>query len=456
MAFSHVARMVCARLLGLTSIPALLLTSVFWLVSAVPSAAVGLLRDPDIENGLRELAFPILRAAGLNTRRVQILLVNDDRFNAFVIDHNAIFLNYGLILKVQSPEMLQAVIAHEAAHISNGHIQRRMANLQAAGRMASLGTALAILAAAAGAGEAAGGIALGTQSSAMRGFLSHTRAEEASADRSAASYLHRSGISVRGLVDIHEEFAGQELLSPVNQDPYMRSHPLSRDRMRAAQDFLDAYGDPAEPNANADYWFARIKGKTSAFTRSPKWTLLRAPEEAHRDIRLMREAVAHHRNRDLSRALAAIDGALAIRPEDAFYHELKGQILLEHRRTGAARDAYARAQELAPQDPLIGAGYGRALLLAERPKEALEVLEMARARDWRNARLMHDLALAYAQTGDPGMASVTTAERYALIGDMASAGIHARRAIGRLPEGSPGWQRAQDVLLASERAEKRK
>ncbi|MEY8842482.1 M48 family metalloprotease, partial [Cribrihabitans sp. XS_ASV171] len=168
MAFSHVARMVCARLLRLTSIPALVLTSVLWLATAVPSAALGLLRDPDIENGLRELAFPILRAAGLNTRRVQILLVNDDRFNAFVIDHNAIFLNYGLILKVQSPEMLQAVIAHEAAHISNGHIQRRMANLEAAGRLASLGTALAILAAAAGAGEAAGGIAIGTQSSAMR------------------------------------------------------------------------------------------------------------------------------------------------------------------------------------------------------------------------------------------------------------------------------------------------
>ncbi len=440
----------------LTSIPALILSVGVWLAVATQSHGQSLIRDPDIERGLRELAFPVLRAAGLNTNRVQILVVNDNTFNAFVIDYNAIYLNYGLILTVESPEMLQAVIAHEAAHIANGHLARRAENLKAARRNAGLGTALALLAAAAGGGEAAIGIAAGTQGAAIRSFLGHTRAEEASADRSAASYLRWAQISPSGMVDLHRKFAGQELLSVANQDPYMRSHPTSRERLRAAEAFLDEFGDKAVPNANADYWFARVKGKLSAFLRSPSWTLRRAKEETALDIRLMREASAYHQNRDLDRARGAIDKALTLRPNDPYYYDLKGQILLENRQIGAAVEAYGNAVEMAPNDALILAGYGRALLAQGQTKQALSVLEKARARDYRNARLLQDLGVAYAQVGNDGMASTVTAERYALQGRLKDAGIHAKRAVARLPEGSPGWQRAQDVLIASERLDKDK
>ncbi|WP_170399711.1 M48 family metalloprotease [Ruegeria arenilitoris] len=456
MPISHVAAMAFERLSRVASIPTLLLVAATWMVSAVPSTAQSLIRDPDIEYGLRELAFPVLRAAGLNTNRVRILVVNDSTFNAFVIDYGAIYVNYGLILTVESPEMLQAVIAHEAAHIANGHLARRVENLRAAQRNAGLGTALALIAAAAGGGEAAAGIAAGTQSAALRSFLGHTRAEESSADQSAASYLRWAGISPSGMVALHRKFAGQELLSTINQDPYMRSHPTSRERLRAAEAFMEQFGDKAKPNPNTDYWFARVKGKLSAFLRSPGWTLRRAKEESAQDIRLMREAAAHHQNRDLAKARAAIDAALAIRPEDPFYYELKGQILLENRQVQEAVAAYGQAVEMAPNDALILAGYGRAMLAQGQTKDALQVLEKARNRDYRNARLMQDLGVAYAKVGNNGMASAVTAERYALQGRMADAGIHAKRAIRQLPEGSPGWQRAQDVLIASERATKAK
>ncbi len=444
------------RLSRVASIPALLLVAVTWFTSVVPATAQSLIRDPDIEYGLRELAFPVLRAAGLNTNRVRIFVVNNSTFNAFVIDYNAIYLNYGLILTVESPEMLQAVIAHEAAHIANGHLARRVENLRAANRNAGYGTALALIAALAGGGEAAAGIAAGTQSAALRSFLGHTRAEESSADRSAASYLRWAGISPSGMVALHRKFAGQELLSTINQDPYMRSHPTSRERLRAAEAFMAEYGDWSKSDPNADYWFARVKGKLSAFLRSPTWTMRRSKEESAKDVRLMREAAAYHQNHDLANARAAIDGALAIRPNDPFYYELKGQILLENRQVKDAITAYGNAVEMAPNDALILAGYGRALLAQGQTKNALQALEKARQRDYRNVRLLQDLGVAYAKTGNNGMASVVTAERYALQGRLADAGIHAKRAVRLLPEGSPGWQRAQDVLIASERADKSK
>jgi predicted Zn-dependent protease len=70
--------------------------------------------------------------------------------------------------------------------------------------------------------------------------------------------------------------------------------------------------------------------------------------------------------------------------------------------------------------------------------------------------MLRDLSVAYAQSKQPGMAALVTAERYALRGRLKDAGIHAKRATGLLPRGSGPWQRAQDVLIASERAAKKR
>ncbi|MFW8592708.1 M48 family metalloprotease [Cribrihabitans neustonicus] len=457
MLISHGARMIFDRFSRLASIPALAVCAVLiCLAPAVQAGSVALLRDADIEHGLNRLAAPVLRAAGLNPQRVRVLLVNDRSFNAFVTDSQTIFIHYGLVLKVDRARMLQAVIAHEAAHIANGHIGRRLENLRSARGAAGLGLALSVLAAAAGGGEAAIGIAAGTQSSALRGFLAHTRAEEASADVSAADYLRRAGISPEGLAELHRIFAGQEHLSAASQDPYMRSHPLSRDRLRAAEAYAAAHGGAERADPEAEYWFARLRGKLSAFVRAPDWTRRRAEGEQYADVRLMREAVAHHRQNRLDRALKSIDAAIAARPGDAFYHDLKGQILMENRRWQAAASAYGQAARLAPRDPLILTGLGRVQLAAGNPAAALKTLERARAIDFRNPLLLRDMSLAYARTGQTGHAALVTAERYALMGRLEDAGHHAKRASALLPAGSPGWRRAQDVLAAYEHVEKRK
>ncbi len=426
------------------------------LFSALPAWTLTLLRDPDVEHGLSVLAAPVLQAAGLNPRRVRVLVVNESSLNAFVIDGQTIFVHYGLILKVSSPAMLQAVIAHEAAHISNGHIARRVGNMRSARSAAGLGAIFSAIAAAAGAGDAAAGLAIGTASSALRGFLVHTRAEESAADRSAASFMRSAGIDPQGLVDLHKTFAGQEVLNVGRQDPYMRSHPLTRDRVRAAEAYVASYGAATAVKPEDAYWFDRVRGKLSAFTRSTRWTLRRAPKDPYDDVRLMRQAVAHHRTHDLDKAINAMDGAIAMRPDDPYYFELKGQILLESRRYDAALAAYEQAVSLAPRNALILGGYGRALLAAGQPKAAIVQLEASRDRDFRDSRMLRDLAQAHARTGNNGLAALYTSERYALQGRMNDAGIQARRATTLLPRGSVPWQRAQDMLSASEQYSKRK
>ena len=114
---------------------------------------------------------------------------------------------------------------------------------------------------------------------------------------------------------------------------------------------------------------------------------------------------------------------------------------------------------MAPKDPQILAGLGRAQLAKKSgysAKNALSTLKRSYARDPRNGRMLRDLGVAYAKTGNPGMASVTTAERYALASNFKQAQIHARRAVGLLPEGTIGWRKAADILAIAERLNKSK
>ena len=251
-------------------------------------------------------------------------------------------------------------------------------------------------------------------------------------------------------------FRGQEVLKQSRQDAYVRSHPLSRDRVRAIEGYVNAQRSTPPAQKTADYWFLRAKGKLTAFTRAPSWTLRRAGESGYKDIAAMRRAIAHHENSKTKRAVAEIDKAIALRPNDAFLHDLRGEILFESRNFNAAVNAYGRAVKLAPRNGLILAGYGKALLAAGRVEPARKALEQARRIDFRDGSMLGHLAQAYAKSGQRGMATLITAERYALRGDLKNAGIQAKRASGLLAEGSGPWQRAQDVLLASERAAKRR
>jgi predicted Zn-dependent protease len=433
------------------AIPNLMLSmrvaALFSLITCAQLAqSAGLLRDSDIEAGLSRIAAPVLIAAGLSPVSTKVLVVDDDRLNAFVIDRHHIFLHSGLILRSTTPEMLQSVIAHEAAHIANGHIARRRQALLLSRNTANFGMALAVaVGAASDLGEAATGIALGVRGSATRKFLLHSRAEESSADQSALGYMVRSGINPMGMVETLDIFVGQENLVAGRQDPYVRSHPLTRDRMRSVATMAMAHDDLSS-DPNMVYWHARVIGKLSAFQRAPSWTLGRINDSLSEDIKHMRTAIAQGREGKLTSAIKSIDRALALRPADPFYQDLKAELYMRNRAFSKSARSYKKAHHLRPKDAIILAGYGRALLAEGKFSRALDILEQARVRDFRNSALLRDLGVAYSKLGKHAMASLVSAERYSLQGRIKDAKIHANRAAAGLPLGSPAWQRAQDII----------
>lgn len=442
---------------GLSGILGLFL-AVMLLIPA-PTRAQGLIRDAEIERSLRIIAGPLFKAAGVNGNQIDLLVVGDSSLNAFVINGRAIFLHSGLITRLKTIEMLQSVIGHELAHITSGHLVRRTLNLRSANTAVGIGLLLSLAVSATGNTSAASGIAAGTASSAMSRFLTHTRAEETTADQIGTRYMVRAGIDPQAGLEVLELFRGQEALKAGRQDPYARTHPLSQDRIRALKGQIAAYkGKKIATSVTLKYWHARMQAKFKGFLGNPSYILRHVKKSDKSEPAALVRAIAYHRQGNVKKAMVHMNILLEKRPKDAYYHELKGQILLEGRQTAAAVSSYRKAVSLAAKEPLILAGLGRALLATKSPKgdrNALEVLRKAYRMDPRDASMLRDLAVAWAKAGNNGMASLVTAERYALLGRFRDARTNALRAEGMLPRGSAGWLKAQDIIAASKTALKK-
>ncbi len=435
---------------------AALLLAVAFVLAGRPADAQSLIRDAEIESTLARIANPILRAAALNPETVDIYIVQDPEMNAFVAGGSNIFLHTGLLQRLETIDQLRAVIAHEVGHITGGHLVRRDAALKGARGVAVIGILGAAAAAVAGSPEAAVGIAAGSQGFAQRNALAHNRAEEASADQAGLRFAAASGSDPAAMLEVLRLFRGQDALRLSRMDPYLRTHPVWSERIALIEERAATLRRGDGPTPDDIYWHARMVAKLDGFLDEPRRTLRNSPSDGSETSTLAR-AVANHRLPDVSSSLALVDALIAKRPDDPFYHELKGQFLLESGRAGPAVDSYRRAVELAPFEPLILGGLGRALLNtndASQLEEAREKLALSARIDDANPGVLRDLALAEARSGNEGAAALATAERYALTGDFRDAQRNAERAVDLLPTGAPGWRRAQDVITLSRRAQK--
>ena len=380
---------------------------------------------------------------------VNIYIVNDPSLNAFVAGGRNMFLHTGLIIELETPEQLMGVIAHETGHLAGGHQARRSVALRAAEGPALIALMAGLLAgAASGSPEAGAAITAGGQGALARSFLRYNRGEEAAADQAALRYLDRVGVDPRGLFEVMRKFRGQEVFQAGNMDPYVLTHPLSTERMTLLERKV-AEAPRRETDPELAYRFDRAKAKLTGFLDPPRRVLARLADEPETEAALYARAIAQHRLPVPDEALDTLDRLLELRPGDPYYLELKGQILFETGRADEAVPLYRRAVAAAPGQPLLKTGLGRALLALgteDADREALEVLEAARAAAPTDATALRSLATAHARAGRPGMAALVTAERFALLGRVKDAQIQARRAVAVLPSGSPGRLRAEDIL----------
>lgn len=445
----------CAALIGLVWLS---------LLTAGPASAQGisLIRDAETEEYLREQTDPILRAAGLVPNAVDLYLVNDTSMNAFVTGGQNIFVHTGMILASETPNDLLGVMAHEAGHIAGGHIIRGREAFGRAGSTAIAGMVLGVLAAAAGAPDAGLALITGSQHVATRQALSYNRSQEAAADQAALRYLNATGMSGEGLVNIFGQFRDRDVLTGFRQDPYIRTHPLSRDRLGALEQGVKNspyYGVKDSPES-MERW-TRIKAKLEGFVQRPDVTFREYPDSDTSIPAHYARAYAYYRLPDAEGALKEVNALLALEPENPFFHELKGQVLFETGRPAEAVAAYEKAVQYKPEQPLFRIALAQSMLASDEAgqdpqitKAAKEHLTEALRQEKSAPFAWHQLAIAHARDGEQALANLATAERFYQSGRKQQALVFAVRARQQLEVGSSEYNQALDIIVASQDPER--
>jgi len=415
---------------------------------------ISIIRDTEIEDILHEDGDPIFVAAGLDAKNVQIHLVSDQQLNSFTAGGLHLFINTGLIMESHTPNELIGVMAHETGHIAGGHIARSGAAGHAALGPLILGIGLGILAAIAGAPDAAASLVYSSGYFAELSVLGYSREQESRADQAAVTYLEKAGESGRGLVDFFNAFRYQEVFDDEKKYPFFRDHPLTDDRIEALtvrvnqQPHVGAFDSP---QAIAKHEI--MKAKLIAFMDGPGQTFIDYPLSDQSFPARYARAIAYYKETETERAVSAIDALIAEQPQNPYLWELKGQVLFEAGRPKDAEPAHRRSVEIKPDAPLLLINLGQTLIAegdAPHVAQAVGYLKHALAAEEDNALAWRLLSEAYDTQGHDGMARLATAEQNFYLGQMTDARVFAVRARELLRKDSSEWRRANDIILASQ------
>ncbi|XVJ71980.1 MAG: M48 family metalloprotease [Rhizobacter sp.] len=168
----------------------------------------------------------------------ELFLVRDRSVNAFALPGGYVGVHTGLIGLTSSRDELAAVLAHELTHVTQRHIARGIANSKKQNMIALASMIIGVLAASRSDGSAANAAIVGGQAVAVQGQLNFSRDMEREADRIGYSVLSGAGFAPGGMAAMFEKLTLSSRLNDNGAFPYLRSHPLTSERLGEARSRL--------------------------------------------------------------------------------------------------------------------------------------------------------------------------------------------------------------------------
>lgn len=411
---------------------------------------MGLLQDTETERLLHSYEVPILKVAGIDPEAVHMYIVNDTELNAFVAEGQNIFANAGLFIQLQTPNELVGVLAHETGHMAGGHLSRGSDAMSKATIPMILSMIVGVGAMIAGAGEA-GMILMGLgQGVAEAQFLSFSRAQEATADQMGQKYLrltHQSGL---GMVHVFNRMANEMARMVKNPERFATSHPADRDRVALmegeanASPYRDVPDSPASVHA-----FRMVKAKVMGYLLPVNEVMNRYPASDKSAEARYAHAMVYLRTPNLKGAMAEIQSLIKDEPNNPYFYEVLGQIYVSMGQPMKGVEPFHKSVTLLPDAPELRVSLAAAMIATDQKdqeKAAIGHLKVALQQDRDQPYAWYELAQAYSDMGNTAMADLATAELRYCSGNAPEAAMFAMRARRALPQGSPEWQQAGDIL----------
>jgi len=381
------------------------------------------LDDPEITGYLNNLGYRLASASPNNRQDFTFFAVRDNTLNAFALPGGYIGVHSGLILASQSESELAGVLAHEIAHVTQRHIARLVAQDSRNSIVSIAALALAILTARSNpqVGNAAGALA---QAGSIQSTLDFTRENEREADRVGFQILSESGLDPRGMASFFERLSKFNRLYDNNAPAYLRSHPLTTERLADIENRLISTPYRQVPDSLD---FQMVRAKLRAYAGRPdealEWLDSGLKEQKFNNEVAQRYGLimALFRAKQYPRAERELAQLKKSAPAHAMIESLAAELKRAQGQENAALVIYRAALKQFPFQRALTYGYVETLLTTRQYAEAVNLVSEDLKRYVNDDRLYDFQARGYAGQKKEFLSHRALAEAYAKRGSLNAA-----------------------------------
>ena len=382
-----------------------------------------LVDDAELTDYLNNLGYRLVAASQDNHQDFEFFVLRDNTLNAFALPGGFIGVHTGLILAAQSESELAAVLGHEIAHVTQHHLARIIAKQQQTSLTTLAGLAVAILAARSNPQIANAAMAT-AQATSIQTQLDFTREHEREADRIGLQTLSKAGFDPRGAATFFERLQKFNRLYENNAPEYLRTHPITSERIADIQNRLEGLPYHQVPDS-LEFQLVRAKLRTEEGTPQQAIAYF---EEALREKKFTNETASRYglvaallRAKDFPRAEQELMQLRKSAPSNAIVENLAAQIKVAAGQPSAALAQYQAALARFPNHRALVYGYAETLLQTRQSAQALKLVS-DRLRAYPNDGRLYELqAQAYSMQGKALLSHQAQAEAYAHQGNLIAA-----------------------------------
>lgn len=404
--------------------------------------------DPEINDYLNSLGRRLVAASANPTGDFNFFAIRDNAINAFAMFGGFIGINTGTLLAAQSESELAGVVGHEIAHVTQNHLARQIAKEKQNTIPSLIAMAVGVLAARANSDVAAATVA-SAQAGVVQAQLAYTRDFEREADRIGFLSLDKAGFDVHGMGDFFERLQKAGRLSDSNAPVYLRSHPLTVERI---SDMQNRAIDSSYRQVVSSLDFHLVRAKLRAQAGTPREAVKDFQSQLHEKKYASLEAtryglaVALMRTNDLPAASKEIEPLRSLKSGAPMIANLFAEISAGKGERVTAQATYREALQRFPQSKSLAYGYTESLLAGSQYEQALSFLESQLQVSSTDYKLYGLQAKTYAAMGKRLQQLRSQAEFYLLQGQLGQA-IEQLQFAQQQTDGSFHEQSAVDARL---------
>ena len=334
-------------------------------------------RDIEIDDYLSDIGRRLLAGTSIANRNIQFFILNDSTINAFAMLGGVIGIHTGLFLAANSESELASVLGHEIAHLTQKHLPRIIAKQKQDTYKTTLALAFALLISRSNP-ELGAAVNTVAKASAIQNTLDFTRKHEKEADREGIKLLDQAGFDVRAAIDFFKTMQKSNQFSGGAAPAFLRTHPVSSDRISDIQDRLSEY--PYKQRMDSDNFYY-VKGKIRAFLEE-KNTIINILELNIENKTYINEASEHFalayaylRNNMVIKARSELEYLKKIKPSNPMLLNLDAIILIQEGKQKEATQLYKKGLSLFPGHRAFVYGLAEHYTRAKKTTIAIDLLQ---------------------------------------------------------------------------------